>query len=140
MPAEFDDLLLILVCWHASYANGGTNCFMGQEFKLLYKDKLIGTVVILDSDFPSTSGLIELNNQIIEKDKQLKDFIDFSFESSDTVLGDNERYDEFIEREEFKYQSIIGSLDWKLSSRDGVVTKILVPVFFRDNKINFRFQ
>lgn len=113
---------------------------MGQKFKLLYKDKFIGTVVILNSDFPSTSGQIKLNREIIEKDKELNDFIDFSFESSDKVLGDKEIYEEFVDKEGFKYQSIIESLDWTLISKDGVVTKILVPVFFRDNEINFRFQ
>jgi hypothetical protein len=77
---------------------------MGQEFQLLYKDKLIGTVVILDSDFPSTLGRIKLNKELIEKNKELKDFIDFSFESSDDVIGDKEIYEEFIDKEGFKYQ------------------------------------
>jgi len=111
---------------------------MGQEFKLLYKDKLIGTVVIEDEDFPSTSGQIKFHSKIIERNKELKDFIDFSVESSEKT--DNEAYQEFIEREEFKHQVIIDSPDWTLVSKDGVITKILVPVFFRDNGINFRFQ
>ncbi|MBN8649975.1 MAG: hypothetical protein J0L67_01005 [Cytophagales bacterium] len=113
---------------------------MGQEFKLLYEDNLIGTVVIMGSEFLSTSGQIELNSETIKNNKVLKDFIDFSFESSEKVLGNNEAYEEFIDKEEFKYQSIIDSLDWRLISKEGIVIKILVPVFFRDNEINFRFQ
>ena len=113
---------------------------MGHEFKLLYKDKLIGTVVIEDEDFPGTSGQIKFHGETIESNKELKDFIDFSVESSEKVLTDNEAYDEFIGGREFKHQVIIDSLDWTLTSRDGVTTKILVPVFFRDNRINFRFQ
>ncbi|MFN7655996.1 MAG: hypothetical protein ACK5PC_22360 [Cyclobacteriaceae bacterium] len=95
-----------------------------------------------DEDFPNTSGKIEFDSNFLDNKnrKELFDFIDYSIESTDKVIGDQREYEEFINNEEFKYQSIIDSLEWRLISKDGVVTKILVPVFFRDNEINFRFQ
>jgi hypothetical protein len=117
---------------------------MKEEFKLYYKDIFIGigTVITTDADFPSISGKIEFDSAFLgnKNRKELFDFIDYSIESTDKVIGDQREYEFFIDNEEFKYQSIIDSVDWRLISKDGVVTKILVPVFFRDNEINFRFQ
>ncbi|OOV16651.1 hypothetical protein [Flavobacterium sp. LM4] len=111
-----------------------------QEFNLLYKDKLIGTFLIESMDFPSTSGQIKLNTDTIEKEKELREYIKFSIESSEKVLCDDIAYGEFIDIEEFKHLSIINSLDWTLLSKDGEVTKILVPLFFSNNEMSFRFQ
>jgi hypothetical protein len=115
---------------------------MKAEFKLYYTDIFLGTVMTTDADFPSISGKIEFDSNFLDNKnrKELFDFIDYSIESTDRVIGDQKEYEEFIDKEEFRYQSIIDSLDWRLISKDGVVTKILVPVFFRDNEINFRFQ
>jgi len=113
---------------------------MGQEYKLLYKDKFLGTVLTNGTDFPNISGQIEFNRDILDKEKELRDYINFSIESVDKVLGDSKGYADFIDKEEFKHQSIIDSLDWTLVSKDGTETKILVPIFLADNEINLRFQ
>ncbi|UXE68863.1 MAG: hypothetical protein KA713_09920 [Chryseotalea sp. WA131a] len=113
---------------------------MGQEYKLFYKDNFLGTVLTNRSDFPNISGQIEFNRDTLNKEKELRDYIGFSIESSDKVLGDGNVYANFIDKEGFKHQSIIDSLDWALISKDGTEAKILVPIFFADNEVNFRFQ
>jgi hypothetical protein len=113
---------------------------MKETFKLYYKDILLGTVLTGETNFPSTSGQIEFTFDTLEKENELRNYIDFSIEASNKVLGDVNVYGEFINREELKYQSIIDSVDWTLESRDGVRVKILVPVFLSNKGINFRFQ
>ena len=113
---------------------------MKEAFKLYYKDMLIGTVLTDETDFPSASGKIEFNSDNLREEKELQNYIDFSIESSDRVLGDSNAYEEFIDKEELKQQSLIDSLDWMLISNDGTSMKILVPVFLSDKGINIRFQ
>ncbi len=116
--------------------------FMRESFKLYYRDILLGTVSPTKSDFPSTSGKIEFNFDFLEKGnkKEIWDYIDYSIESTDKVMGSQREYIEFIDKEEQKHQAIIESLDWTLVSKNGDRIKILVPVFFRDQEVNFRFQ
>jgi hypothetical protein len=113
---------------------------MNVSYRLYYKNVFVGTVLTEETDFPSISGSIEFNLSTAEEAKEIQDYIDFSIEASDKVLGDDKEYDEFIDREESKQQSIIDSVDWTLVSEGGVKTKILVPVFLTYNGINVRFQ
>jgi hypothetical protein len=115
---------------------------MREEFKLYYKDIFLGTVLTTDAEFPSISGKIEFDSDFLDnkKNKELLDFIDYSIESTDKVIGDQKKYEEFIDKEDLKHQAIIDSMDWILVSDNRNRTKILVPVFFRDKEVNFRLQ
>lgn len=86
------------------------------------------------------SGSIRFYQDILTKEKELQDYIDFSVELSEKVLGDEQEYKAFIEEKALKHRSFIDSLDWTMVADDGVITKILTPVFFGENEINFRVQ
>lgn len=114
---------------------------MKDEYRLFYKDIFLGMIVLDDSqDFPIMSGRIGFSSDTNRLEKELRDYIDFSIISTTKVLIDKNDYEKFIDKEEFKYKSIIESLEWGVISKDGVVAKILAPIFFTGNGINFRFQ
>jgi hypothetical protein len=118
----------------------GNYGYMKERFKLYYKDIFIGTVLTGETDFFRISGTIEFNQDTLKKNKQLQDYVSFSIKASNKVLEEGNAYEEFLDKEESKYLSIIESADWTLVTMDGATKKIMVPVFFNDNKINFCFQ
>lgn len=65
-----------------------------ETFKLYFKDLFIGTVVKEATDFFSISGKIEFNLHTLEERKQLQEYIYYSIEASNKVLGDVNTYED----------------------------------------------
>ena len=114
---------------------------MTGKYKLYHEGTFIGTVLNLVTNFPGISGQIDYDRKILDfGDRPIGKYIDFSRQMSDKVLGDQGKYELFIESEEYKHINLIESKAWLLISNSGDRMNILAPIFVGDNELNIRLR
>ena len=113
-----------------------------MEYKLFFRDIMLGTVKGTNADFPGISGTfhpceMKGNAQIIG---HLSDYIKTSIELDDLMLKDESAYKMCVTQKETPFVDLFETDDWKMTKPDGTIDWIMVPVFGADKSITWRYN
>lgn len=111
--------------------------FRLETYQLFYGNQEIGTVEHLDSDFLNLFGTYTLKDNV---QKELNSYIDFSIKCDEMVESDDQEINDYVDKYEKQFSSIIESDEWMLIHPNGEEIKILVPNFKANNTIVWRWS
>lgn len=107
-----------------------------ETYQLFHKDIKIGIVKHLYSDLLNLSGTYKLNENL---PTNIKEYINFSIKCGEIIDDNQDEYEKLLEQEEVKHLDLIQSEGWYFMHTNGEEIKILIPTFYKNNEIVWRW-
>jgi len=115
---------------------------MSEPYRLFFREIELGTIIEDDSDFPNLFGAFKPADKVGRGElwRYLQEYIEQSI-IGNGLMEDNkiEEWECFIYKLSEKFPDLIETDDWYLLS-DDKREPITVPIFGRDNSINWRWN
>lgn len=113
---------------------------MEQEFRLFYQANELGRIQLLGKESNSAFGKIKLSLDLKEDHVKIHEYIEYCYQADKLLEKEEALYLAFIEKEEGKFIDLIESSNWKLMDSSGALHEILIPVFYGDKEVVWRWR
>ncbi len=108
-----------------------------MRYNLIYDGHEIGEVLPAEKTISECSGIYVLNDQInwdVEELRLVQSYIDYSVIGDHLMLSDEDKWHDFVQKEEHKYYDLIYSGLWFLQAENGERLQIDAPIFGVNNE------
>ena len=110
-----------------------------MHYQLFFGDKELGSIQLIDQDFPNLFGHYQLVSTIKEDTGIITQYINHSIKASILMESDEEAWLALIAKEEDQFLELIESDAWKLIDSKGEEHNILIPNFCNKNEVIWRW-
>lgn len=111
-----------------------------MKYKLLYENLELGEVEQKSFDSPNTFGKYALKKHILEENLLIKEYVEYSIQAGLLMEKDEQEWLKHIEKEEYKFEVLIESESWKLIDDKDNTCNILIPIFYHNHEIVWRWD
>ena len=111
-----------------------------KKYTLIHKDIEVARVTELYQDFPNLSGNYMLSEHLENENSFLFQYVEYSIKSDILMEENYGEWEKFSEKEEIKYIDLIESKHWFLVDKTGKKHKIVIPLFYNNNYIGWRWR
>lgn len=109
-----------------------------KTYTLFHDTLQVGSVTQSDLDFPNWTG--EFVSKIQDGNNHVAAYIAFSIASDKLLQESEEAWQNFIAQEESQFNDLIESNKWYLIDVRGEVTNILIPLFYENGQVVWRYR
>lgn len=109
-----------------------------MKFRLFYEHTELGTIRLLERDFPGLLGNYELLADFRKKEGLINQYIDYSIQASKLMEKEESKWLAFMEEHEPKFSELIESEAWTLVNEEEEILKITIPNFCDNHEVIWR--
>lgn len=104
-----------------------------KEYKLYFKELLIGLIKLIDGDFPNVYGKFVKSQNVLPEN--ILNYINYSIKADEIWEKSEEEWEAFMLVNEINFIDLIESEDWYLVDENGLREKIVIPNFCKDGVV-----